>query len=256
LKDGDEWPFVVDTGSPFTLFDISLESRLGEPLGKAALSNFTTKQTGNIYNAPQIYLQNIPLKIDGKYVITFDLKGVRLKARRPIMGILGMDCLMNYRVQFDFKSAQMRIFDSKTFNATQLGKSYQLTFSREGQSEEGNIRPIIYSDNFAGNGLVKLLVDTGYLADGAVGPELARTLKLNGTAVDDRDEHLWISKFKWNGETYKNLSFGNGGADALVGNSGGLLGLRFLARHLVTLDFPARKMYLKQISVGPLADIK
>jgi len=32
------------------------------------------------------------------------------------------------------------------------------------------------------------------------------------------------------------------------------LGLRFLARHLVTFDFPKRTMYLKQTSVGPLFD--
>src|SRR5205807_625400 len=30
------------------------------------------------------------------------------------------------------------------------------------------------------------------------------------------------------------------------------IGLRFLARHLVTLDFPHRTMYLKRTSVGPL----
>ena len=31
-----------------------------------------------------------------------------------------------------------------------------------------------------------------------------------------------------------------------------VLGLRFLARHLVTLDFPNQKLYLKQTRVAPL----
>jgi hypothetical protein len=30
------------------------------------------------------------------------------------------------------------------------------------------------------------------------------------------------------------------------------IGLSFLARHLVTLDFPGRTLYLKRVSVGPL----
>ncbi len=30
------------------------------------------------------------------------------------------------------------------------------------------------------------------------------------------------------------------------------MGIRFLARHLVTLDFPERTMYLKRTSIGPL----
>ena len=32
-----------------------------------------------------------------------------------------------------------------------------------------------------------------------------------------------------------------------------LIGLQFLARHLVTFNFPKRIMYLKRTSVGPLA---
>jgi hypothetical protein len=33
-----------------------------------------------------------------------------------------------------------------------------------------------------------------------------------------------------------------------------VIGLRFLARHLVTLNFPKRTMYLKRTSPGPLVD--
>ena len=47
----------------------------------------------------------------------------------------------------------------------------------------------------------------------------------------------------WGGQTYTNL---------LLGTGGYVLGLRFLARHLVTLDFLNGTMYLRQQSVGPL----
>jgi hypothetical protein len=39
----------------------------------------------------------------------------------------------------------------------------------------------------------------------------------------------------------------------LIGKGTDLIGLRFLARHLVTFDFPNRRMYLKRTSTGPLA---
>ena len=47
------------------------------------------------------------------------------------------------------------------------------------------------------------------------------------------------------GDTYTNLVVGQG-------TNANILGLRFLARHLVTLDFPNRTMYLQRTSVRPL----
>ena len=54
-------------------------------------------------------------------------------------------------------------------------------------------------------------------------------------------------------ETYTDLIFGEmpGKKSQQMPN---LIGLRFLARHLVTLNFPKRMMYLKRVSAGPLAD--
>jgi hypothetical protein len=49
----------------------------------------------------------------------------------------------------------------------------------------------------------------------------------------------------WDGRYYTNL-------DVDVGINA--IGLRFLARHLVTFDFPNRTMYLKQTSTGPFLD--
>ena len=57
-------------------------------------------------------------------------------------------------------------------------------------------------------------------------------------------EHAWVPECVWNGETYTGL---------LIGKEKNLIGLRFLARHLVTLDFPDRRMYLKRTGPGPLA---
>ena len=54
-------------------------------------------------------------------------------------------------------------------------------------------------------------------------------------------------KGDFGGETYPDLGLW----DSSGGNT---IGLRFLARHLITLNFPKRIMYLKRTSVGPLID--
>ena len=51
----------------------------------------------------------------------------------------------------------------------------------------------------------------------------------------------------WDGQTY---------TDLYVGTEGNVLGLGFLARHLVTFDFPRRTMYLKQVTDRPLLDVE
>lgn len=79
------------------------------------------------------------------------------------------------------------------------------------------------------------IIDTGTsctLIDKSLEPKLGKclgTTRVNG----------------WDGKTYTNLVVG-------VGKNANILGLRFLARNLVTLDFPKRLTYLKQTSVGPL----
>jgi hypothetical protein len=50
------------------------------------------------------------------------------------------------------------------------------------------------------------------------------------------------------GETYPHLSL----REEHVESDG--IGLLFLSRHLVTLDFPKQTMYLKRTSIGPLID--
>lgn len=47
----------------------------------------------------------------------------------------------------------------------------------------------------------------------------------------------------WGGNTYTDFN-------VLIG--GNVLGIGFLARHVVTFDFPKRIIYLKQTSTGPL----
>ena len=242
LDDGENLPFVVDTGTEGTLLDNSLEPQLGRRLGTVKANIWGDISDAGMYAAPRLYLGNTPL-ITGGHVFTRDFKQLSSQTVRPVMGILGMDCLGHYCIQLDFEAGKMRFLDPDQRDAAKLGKAFPLTFSAN--------RPIIHSGSLTGGEGTHLLVDSGYRNDGALEPELFQRevlehrLQAEGDAVNGHSGRVWFSKSVWNGETFTNL---------LLGANANVIGLRFLARHLVTFDFPKRTMYLTQTSVGPLVD--
>lgn len=250
LESGEELPFFLDTGSTFTSFDKSLESKLGKRLGGADLSGWGVTKKAMGYAAPKLYLGNI-LLVTGSRVYIGDFKQLSSQTCRPVMGVLGMDCLRHYCVQLDFEAGKMRFSDSDHRDATQLGKAFPLVF-RKGC-------PFIRESSLVGGEGTNLLVDAGYRGDGALESGLfqreIRKLQSEGKAVNGQHAgRIWFSNCIWNGENYTNLLIGDGGTNFSKGQGGNEMGLRFLARHLVTFDFPKQMMYLKQTSAGPLGD--
>ncbi len=121
--------------------------------------------------------------------------------------------------------------------------------------------PFIHQGNLAGEEGTNLLVDAGYRGDGALESGFfqreVHKLQSKGKAISGQHVgHIWFSNCVWNGENYTNLLIGDGGTNFSKGQGGNEIGLRFLARHLVTFDFPNQIMYLKQTRVGPLVDEK
>lgn len=252
LESGEELPFFLDTGSTFTSFDKSLESKLGKHLGGAELSSWGVTKKAVSYAAPKIFFGNTPL-ITGNRVYIGDFKQLSSQTGRPVMGILGMDCLRHYCIQLDFEAGKIHFLDSDHLDASQLGKAFPLAF-RQGC-------PFLHVSSLVGEEGTNLLVDAGYRGDGALESGLfqreLQKLQSEGKAINGQHAgRIWFSKCDWNGENYTNLLIGDGGTNFSKGQGGNEIGLRFLARHLVTFDFPKQKMYLKQKSVGPLVDEK
>ncbi len=90
--ESEELPFIVDTGSPYTLFSESLEPKLGKRLGAGpSMTGFGVRFESFRHTAPKLYLGNTPL-ITGSNIFTgSDFKRLSVGANRSIMGILGMD---------------------------------------------------------------------------------------------------------------------------------------------------------------------
>lgn len=160
LEDGEDLPFVLDTGAQVTLLDESLESRLGKRLGTRVFHHFSDKFHSHVYAAPRLTLNGTCL-LTGRKVYTGDFKTLSSLWRQPTMGILGMDCLRHYCLQLDFADMKLRFLNTDRLDAANLGERYPLHFSFPMCS------PFVHERGLAGEREEDVLVDTGYSADGA-----------------------------------------------------------------------------------------
>jgi hypothetical protein len=218
IGSGEEVPFIVDTGSSGTLLDERLQPMLGERVGTMSMQSWGKTTTHAMYAAPPLYLGGVRL-LTGRTVATYDFGPDSEHSGVRIEGMLSIDCLRNYCIQLDFKAEKMRFLSPKQVKAAALGKAFPIEF-RGG-------RPWIVHDGLVAGKAGRSLIDSGYVTDGA---------------IESLSESYFPERL-WEGQQYTNLVLGNGG---------NVLGLRFLARHLVTLDFPGRTLYLRQRSIGPL----
>jgi len=161
---------------------------------------------------------------------------------RPVMGILGMDCLRHYCIQLDFDARKMRFLARDPADAAPPGDSFPLTFDHGTPSIQ---RPALLRGTNT-----SLLIDVGNAHDGDLPTQFFRReieehkLRAEADKVDEGPPgKALLLACVWNGHSYTNL---------LIGHGVNSIGLRFLARHLVTFDFPNRTMYLKQTTGDPL----
>jgi hypothetical protein len=246
LEDGEKLWFVVDTGVPDTLLDKSLEPKLGKPLGaKTINSSFYPKTQGHVYAAPRLYLGNTTL-LTGSRVTTMDMSQIPYPFHR-LSGVLGMDCLRHYCFQLDFTARKIRFFDPDKLKTQDLGTAFPLSF------HNGIFSGTVFTraDCF-GSKNTTFCVDTGMGGDGLLTPELfQRAARAQIDATNTLAHTGSIHTLLIGGQRYTNLMIYENHAAWPTWN---YIGIEFLARHLVTFNFPKRTMYLKQTSVGSLAD--
>lgn len=240
-------PFVMDTGSPITLLDPSLKAMLGKCLvTTTGRSPAAGRQPSGIYAAPRLFLGGVQLKTDS-YVATYQMG-------HSIKGLLGMDCLRHYCIQLDCAERKLRFLAPDQVHPAELGKGFPLIFSSAGEhlpqffgaARQNQCVAMIHHSGLLGGTNINLLIDTGDNVDGGVEKG---TLKGHLTA---RMVHFFLKRMPvplaectWDHDIYTNLQI-------LPNAPVNRLGLRFLARHLVTFDFPGQAIYIKRISSGPL----
>ncbi|HLX72478.1 MAG TPA: hypothetical protein VKV04_22895 [Verrucomicrobiae bacterium] len=234
LEDGTEFPCALDTGSPTSTLPAAAEPMLGKRLGSGGvlvLGDPPWERT-HLYAAPKIFLGGTLLET-GSVVETWN---------NP-EAILGMDCLCHYCIQLDFAAGKIRFLDPEHLDIAGLGKAFPLLVSPYAVIEHTGL----FQRRSA-----NLLIDTGCFADGYVEPWIFRAvardkraaIPTKGMFQSGPTELVELPNCIWDGETYTGVIVGKGPEN--------LIGMRFLARHLVTFNFPKGVMYLKRVTSAPL----
>ncbi len=227
----EDYTFGLDTGGTLTMLDKSWEHKL-EPRPSKRFVGARWPVSG-VFAAPPLFLGGVRL-LTSDTIATQDLAAHF--PGHPVAGILGMDCLGHYCLQFDFSENKIRFLDPNRLIGQDLGKPFPME----------PVRGCFFvNDNVVGVNGLRSLIDTGCNFDGVLTPDLFRqwtNQAQSGATAPPGQAHFPDGVF--GGAFYTNLYFAGDGAQNLVG-------LHFLARNLVTLNFPGRVLYLRQQSAGP-----
>ncbi len=118
----EEFTFGLDTGATLTVLDKSWESKLEHRPSKRIVGS--RWPISGVFAAPPLYLGSVRLLTADK-VVTEDLAAHF--PGRSVAGILGMDCLGHYCLQFDFLENKLRFLDPARVGEQELGKAFPLT---------------------------------------------------------------------------------------------------------------------------------
>lgn len=254
---GEEYQFILDTGSTNTTFDDSFKDKLGKRFlwPKKATASHGKKVEVEFFRAPHAYLGPLNLK-DSFLIGVCNLDQLIAREKRKIQGIIGMKFLKKHIVQIDFDNGKVTFFKGK--------KDIDIFFflrSKENKHPEWGEPIPLKTKLFSGLRYIrgKLLDDTSadFMIDSGWGSpdslksslfEKAHSNLTSGTkhgsmsttAVKSLNfgKLKVIERFSVGSFEYKNNFFQK--------SNESILGLSFLSRHLVTFDFPNHKMYLKK----------
>ncbi|HXC36208.1 MAG TPA: hypothetical protein VNV43_10060 [Candidatus Acidoferrales bacterium] len=248
MQNGEALPCVLDTGAFSTLLDKSLEPKLGRRIDSGTLRVFGAAHRMNQYDAPALYMGRTPLMMTGPYIFTDNLKSLSNYAGRPILGMIGMDILAHYCVQFDFVANKVRFLNGPRSDKREWGAPYPLT--------DGGDGCFSISQNLTGTAGPASLIDAGCTYDGWLVPDLYR--QWTNRAAPPMKGQVRFPRAILGGSVYTDVNleglrpklFSSGDPHLKLNG----IGLTMMSRNLVTLDFPERTLYLKPICQGPFVD--
>jgi hypothetical protein len=237
LQNGKELPMLVDSGTSGTFLDKSLEPELGKTIGQVTLQSWGKHFKKSLYAAPTLYLGNVRL-MTGSNITTLDFKQISL-AGEHVMGVLGYDTLEHYCIQFDFAAGKVRFFNDEKADKQKWGTAFQIVALNSKDS-----RPAL-AENLLGVQGPHSLIDSGYFVSvGWLMPKFYRQWTNQAVPLSNGEAHSPDGCL--GGYIYQDVSLDENNVE-----SDGI-GLRFLARHMVTMDFPKHTLYLNRTRDWPL----
>jgi hypothetical protein len=239
FKDNEYW-FLLDTGSSFTIFDSSFKSELGDVTGKTTIKTPRNEMTADIYNAPEAMLGEINLKSCAG-VLCLNLEQTGYADGKKIKGIIGMNFLRKYMLQIDFDADMLYIFDSVQGEKLRWGQSCDMTFPTGGLP---HVKGTVFFDI-----PVEFLVDTGYSSTGSLEEKIFRQILTQKKAKTIETSFVTLGgTIKEQEARINDLSVGDFHYRDLIFSEmdSSILGLEFLARHGVLFDFPNKRLYMEE----------
>jgi hypothetical protein len=222
-----------------------------EPIKEVLAKTLAGQIRVPVFKAPAAYLKSHDLRKHISLVGGIDLRDIRHRSGLEVYGILGMDFLQDWVLQFDFDRKQLSLRNEamNPVGATSLS----IVFDDRGPTISGFI---------PGWGTIDFLLDSGLIShhSGAFDSRVATKLRAVRSLKDLGTERLQSIAEDEEARLYMVKSFALGGFEVLEPifgesrNNENRLSLYYFSRYNMTLDFPNRKMYLKQSKAFSKAD--
>jgi len=239
--DQHEYPFLLNTGLPITVVDDTLRKKFDlrklEP-GPGATRRGTRRER---YGGLRPALGNLRLDFpDG--VESGDYTGMREGLDIDCFGEIGMDFLAPYIVQIDFDQGKLRLLSSLP---PAPGEAIRI----KQPGDENRVPTALVS--LAGQPAQKFIISTARSGNSIdANPDLLTKLEESGKASNLAKERGVQRSGTRRFDAFRVdwAQLGSTRTEALICNSSEQngLGLSYLARFVVTFDFPRRKMFLKK----------
>lgn len=242
---GTKYRFALDTGTTGSVFDERFRGNLGAPVGKVEVQSLEKEAEADLYKATAALIGTLDVRRGGPVACT-DLSAFSSALGQDVAGIIGMNVLGSYVVRIDMQTRCVWFLRADDKPHSDWGTAVSLAPNEHG------IPTVMAS--ICGRSPTPLAIDTGFFNTSHSG-YLASSLLSQLVGVDkvmSRDGGMSMDAFGavtssrsvygvdmcLSDTPYSGVSFGED-----RWKSG--LGMGFLSRYVVTLDFPNHRMYLK-----------
>jgi len=237
---GNEYLFFLDTGCSHTVFDSSLKHELGDVKRIERGLTAAGPMEAELFDAPAAFLGPFNMQDCGE-IFCSDFRMFSYIQGKRISGVIGMNFLRKYVVQIDFDKGVLSFLRPIRRQNPDWGEELEINYDSLGVPHVmGNIHDGIK---------VNFVIDTGNNSSGALGGKIfddiisRKKIKTSETLVATasgtiRLRETRITNLRAGSFEYQDIIFCEGIFSCL--------GLSFLSRHLVTLDFQNNRIYLKK----------
>ena len=234
-----DYQFVLDTGATVSVFDVSLRSHLGPRVGsvRAGVAQGGDMQV-EVHSTANARVGSLPLTKGP--VGCHDCILLRETSGCDVRGLVGMDFLKDWIITIDFDEGRLDVLPPGTGRDPNWGESGPFVFDAGGAMI---VFPTVGESTWTAFEVDTGNDSTGHLEEALLnrvvgshearvtGDEKAVTLSGKHSSQVVQLSHLCLGAFR-----HDNLRFSSGNQN--------ILGLNYLSRYRVTIDFPKQRLYL------------